>query len=203
MIVLSQFVSVHVLPLFLIFHCGWQFKNHGGIPRQFGGIFILKMVVIYAWVSFVNIFTFIGLTFYDRERQTELIFPLSKNMFINYKYFAVIILLLTLLFLVIYLLFYLFSNGKQVCFAENTFFLVIYVLNAHGYFGNNYDPIGSNDGWSCSYHTFFVVAQPLLFLISLNLLHLHSLFYSKKYQEWFKKESENHEFFFSMINIYK
>jgi len=92
MIVLSQFVSVYVLPLFLIFHCSWQFKNHGGISRKFGGIFIWKMVFIYAWIGFVNIFTFIGLTLYDRERQTELIFPLSKDMFINYKYFAVIIL---------------------------------------------------------------------------------------------------------------
>lgn len=133
-----------------------------------------------------NIFTFLGFTCSASEAQVKLIFPF-KNMFINYQFLGVIMNFSCLGFVLLFNCTHI--NSIKVRFAENTVFLVLYVMNAHGFFGNFYGPIAANDGWS-SCHAFFVVAQPLLFLISFNLLLIRILLYSKKYQEWLNDESK-------------
>ena len=96
MIVLSQFVySVYALPIFFVCHCGGlsllQFIKKRDSYKNLWKELYGKMAITYAWLGFVNIFNFVGFTLSKTScssGELELTFPL-KDMFINYKYSAV------------------------------------------------------------------------------------------------------------------
>lgn len=99
MIVLSQFVSVYALPLFPICYCGglvfWQQcgRQQDAYQNVLWRKTFWKMAMTYAWLGFVDIFTFVESTFSESEfgeEQLKLAFSL-KDMFMKYKYFVVII----------------------------------------------------------------------------------------------------------------
>jgi len=97
MIVLSQFVySVYVLPVFIVCHCVglplWQFIRKRDSYKNIWQELFGKMAITYAWLGFVNIFNFVEFTLSKTSSsgELELTFPL-KDMFINYKYSAVIL----------------------------------------------------------------------------------------------------------------
>lgn len=92
-IVLSQFVSIYALPVFVLLHCGgmfyWQYRKYI-VPNEISHkIPVHKLAVNFSWLGFVNIFNFVGFTFTPQsDGRMKLSFTL-KDMFLNYKYFAV------------------------------------------------------------------------------------------------------------------